>query len=248
MPTTTFSVNRNQVITSALRKLGVLELGEVPDAETIANGSFVLNLLIKQLATSGLRLWTIDEYILPLVANKTFYTIGPALTSDLATDRPLKVIQSFLRNTSATPNIDIPMTLISKQEYNILGSKFSTGIVNSIYYDIRQTEGILHVFLTPDANTSTNYELHFFGQRPLYDINSASDVPDFPNEWFNTLVWNLADQLAIEYGVPANHRQEIAMRAKAYLDQMDDWDVETTSTFFQPDMRMAVQGQRNMVL
>ena len=77
--------------------------------------------------------------------------------------------------------------------------------------------------------------------------NKAQDVPDFPNEWMNVLVWNLADQLAIEYSVPANHRQEIAARAKAYREQLTDWDVESTSTFFQADLRMAnvIFGQTN---
>jgi hypothetical protein len=78
-------------------------------------------------------------------------------------------------------------------------------------------------------------------------LNKAQDTPDFPTEWMNTLVWNLADQLAIEYSVPANHRQEIAARAKMYQDDLNDWDIEATSTFFQADLRMAnvVFGQAN---
>jgi len=51
------------------------------------------------------------------------------------------------------------------------------------------------------------------------------------------LVWNLADQLALEYGVPMNHRQEISQRAMMYKTQLTDWDVEATSTFFNPDYR-----------
>jgi hypothetical protein len=75
-------------------------------------------------------------------------------------------------------------------------------------------------------------------QMPINDLNRAQDIPDFPNEWMNCLIWNLADQLAMDYTVPANHRQEIAMRAKGARDHMTDWDVESTSTFFQPDLRM----------
>ena len=75
-------------------------------------------------------------------------------------------------------------------------------------------------------------------QMPMNDINKAADVPDFPNEWMNCLVWNLADQLAMDYTVPANHRQEIATRALGYAEHMTNWDVESTSTFFQPDLRM----------
>jgi hypothetical protein len=50
-------------------------------------------------------------------------------------------------------------------------------------------------------------------------------------------VWNLADQMSMEYGVPMNARQEIALRANAYKTQLVDWDVEASSTFFSPDYR-----------
>ena len=72
---------------------------------------------------------------------------------------------------------------------------------------------------------------------PLDDITLATDFPDFPNEWMNCLMWNLADQLALEYGVPMNARQEITLRAASYKAQLSDWDVEVSSTFFQPDFR-----------
>ena len=72
---------------------------------------------------------------------------------------------------------------------------------------------------------------------PINDLTLADQIPDFPNEWMNTLVWNLADQMAIEYGVPMNYRQEIMQRAQAYKAQLTDWDVEPGSTFFQPDFR-----------
>ena len=72
---------------------------------------------------------------------------------------------------------------------------------------------------------------------PLDDLNTALDVPDFPNEWMNCLVWSLADQLSLEYGVPMNARQEITQRAVAYKGLLVDWDVEASSTFFQPDFR-----------
>ena len=84
---------------------------------------------------------------------------------------------------------------------------------------------------------STNKELHIDVQLPLNDVLLSTDIPDFPNEWMNTLVWNLADQLAIEYGVPMNYRQEIAQRAQQYKAQLTDWDVEAASTFFAPEFR-----------
>jgi hypothetical protein len=127
--------------------------------------------------------------------------------------------------------------LVSKQEYNVLGSKFSTGTANTIFYDPRKLNGVLYVYLTPDLNAQTNIQLHIIAQLPLDDLNTALDIPDFPNEWMNCLVWNLADQLALEYGVPMNSRQEIGQRAAAYKTLLSDWDVEASSTFFQVDFR-----------
>jgi hypothetical protein len=241
-----YSITRDQIISLALRKLGVLEIGDTPDANTVSNAAMSLNLLIKQFNTDGLKLWKVSELIVPLTANKTMYTLGgsgsdtmyDALAPTVAiTDKPLKVIQGFYRNTTSTPVIDTPVLLVSKQEYNVLGSKFSTGTANTIFYDARKTNGLLYVYLTPDSYSQTNLEMHLVAQMPINDISSASELPDFPNEWMNCLVWNLADQLSMEYGVPMNSRQEIAQRAMAYKTQMVDWDVEAYSTFFAPDFR-----------
>lgn len=242
----TYTVSRDQIITLALRKLGVLEIGDVPDPETINNAAMSLNLLIKQLSTEGLKLWKNSELIIPLITNQTTYILGGSTSALMydslnptvaITDRPLKVIQGFYRNITVTPYIDIPVMVVSKQEYNVLGSKFSTGTANTIFYDTKKLNGVLYVYLTPDVNASTNMELHIVAQLPLNDLSSALDIPDFPNEWMNCLVWNLADQLALEYGVPMNSRQEIGMRAGTYKTLLTDWDVEASSTFFAPDFR-----------
>jgi hypothetical protein len=242
----TYTVTRDQIITLALRKLGVLEIGATPDADTIANASMSFNLLIKQMSTDGLKLWKISELIIPLVNNQTSYILGgstsvlmyDSLNPTVAiTDRPLKVIQGFYRNSQSSPPIDVPVMVISKQEYNILGSKQSTGVANTIFYDPRQLNGMLYVYLTPNLYTQTNLQLHLIAQLPLDDLTTALGVPNFPNEWMNCLVWNLADQLSMEYGVPMNARQEIALRAAAYKTQLVDWDVEASSTFFSPDYR-----------
>jgi hypothetical protein len=226
--------------------MGVLEIGDTPDTNTLNNASMSLNLLIKQMSTEGLKLWKNSELIIPLTAGQTTYTLGGPTSSlmydSLApsipiTDKPLKVIQGFYRRTTVTPVIDTPVILLSKQEYNVLGSKFSTGTANSLYYSVKVLSGVLYVYLTPDTYSQGNLELHLVAQMPLNDVTASTDVPDFPNEWMNTLVWNLADQLAIEYGVPMNYRQEIMQRAMLYKAQLTDWDVESSSTFFQPDFR-----------
>jgi len=241
-----YTVTRDQIIALALGKLGVLEVGDNPDANAIANAATTLNLLIKQFSIDGLKLWKVSEVIVPLTSGKTSYILGGS-SSDLMydtqaptvaiTDKPLKCIQAFYRNNQSSPPVDVPLLVISKQEYNVLGSKTSTGTANSIFYDVKALNGILYVYLTPDVNAQTNLELHLVVQMPLNDVNLAGDIPDFPNEWMNCLIWSLADELALQYGVPLNARQEIAQRAGAYREKLSDWDVEAASTFFTVDFR-----------
>jgi hypothetical protein len=233
---TTYSVTRDQIISSALRKLGVLELGATPDSDTISNSSQVLNLMIKQWMTDGIKLWTVVEYTLPLVASKNSYTIGPS--GDLVADKPLRLIQAFLRNIQVSPNVDTPMQIFSKEQYNVLGSKNSTGTPNSVFLDPNTTYSTVYIYLTPDSNTATNYQMHLVVQKPIDDILTSISIPNFPVEWMQALTWGLADQLALEYGLPVNHRQEINLRSEKYKSQLEDWDVEYSSTYFTPDTRM----------
>ena len=322
--TTTYSVSRDTIITAALRKLQVIELGVTPDADTVVNAAQSLNFMIKSWQTQGIKLWTIQNYVVPLTASTNAYTIGnvqtktgtvtitnatpavvtytssglitgtpvvftttgalptgitagttyyvlTALTASTFTiattvggtaintssagsgvhtctittptsvtqtnNKPLKVIQAWMRNTSVTPNIDTPLMLVSRQEYNILGSKASTGMINTVWYNPDTTYGTVTVFLTPDATTATNYQLYLVGQRPINDILLSTDIPDFPNEWMQALVWGLADEIAIEYGAHVNVRQEIHAKAEKYRTDLEDFDVETTSTMFTPDRR-----------
>ena len=255
---TSFTVTRDQVINQALRKLGVIDLGSNADAETIANCSLVLNLMIKQMATDGLKLWKVQELVMPVVANQTTYILGGSNSTPMydsfdtsfttpIVDKPLKLLQAWYRDNTVTPPNDIPLQLFSKQEYNILGSKGSTGVANSIFYDYKTNYGNLYLYLTPDTYTATNLNIHMVMQMPMQDINTAQSIPDFPNEWMNCLVWNLADQLALEYSVPVQNRQEIAQRAALYKEQLNDWDVDAYSTFFQPDLRFGVHRNGNVL-
>lgn len=239
MSTSTYSITRDEIILTALRKLGAVEPGDTAatiDSNIVTNCAQALNLMVKQWMTEGIKLWTVIEYTITPVTNQSEYIVGPN-GHDLVADRPLRLIQGVIRNIAVTPYVDTPLQILSKQEYMTLGSKFSTGIANSVYLNPGSTSASVKLFLTPDVATSTNYVIILTCQRPIYDISTATTVPDFPNEWMQALVWGLADQLSLEFGLPINHRQEVMLRAEKYKDQLTSWDVENESTFFQPDSR-----------
>ena len=236
---TNYSITRDEIILSALRKLGAVEPADTSstiDENIVTNCAQALNLMVKQWMTEGIKLWTVQEITFPLVLSQTSYTVGPS-GCNVTSDRPLRILQAWIRNTVLNPDIDIPLNILSRQEYNMLGSKFSTGTANSIWLNPGPTSSTVKLFLTPDATAVATYTVYMVVQKPITDISTASSVPDFPNEWMQALVWGLADQLALEYGLPVNHRQEVLMKAEKYRELLVDWDIENESVFFTPDVR-----------
>lgn len=74
--TSTFNLNRNQIILSALRKIKAIASGEVPDAQTVQDCSDQLNTLMKSLEATGLHLWTEAEAGLFLQPGQNAYYFG----------------------------------------------------------------------------------------------------------------------------------------------------------------------------
>lgn len=244
--TTSFNVTRDQIISYALRKCGVLELGVTPDADTVTNTALALDMLIKSWITKGIKLWTQTELTLPLVNGQTTYTLGPAgsspTTPDLVTDKPMKLIQAWIRNVSVTPNNDIPLTLLSQKDYNDLGSKGSTGTPNSIYMFVSREQSTVKLYVTPDSFSQSSYQVHLVTQRLLNDAGTSTNNLDFPQEWLYALGWNLAAEIATDYGVDEQKLGYIELKAKKFLDEVEDWDSEYNSVYFTPDMRASSYG------
>lgn len=237
---TNLVVTRDQIIYAALQDLSVLEEGATPSSTAVTKAAFALNLIIKSWQALGIKLWTIDNLTIPLVASQTLYTIGTDSSNSIISDRPLKVIQGFLRNVQVTPNVDIPMQALSRQEYNMMGSKTSPGLINSYFYNPKATYGELNVYLTPDSSTATNYDLIIVVQRPLMTMVSSTDNFDFPSEWFLALKWALMAELSSTYDKTLTERAYIDAKAKLFKDEVEDWDVENASVYFVPDIRMGM--------
>jgi len=208
--TTTFSVTRDELIKGALRKIGVVAQGETPTATQITEAAFALNLLVKAWEADGMPLWALRTTPVPVVANKTTYTLGTAVTNDVVTDKPLKVTQAWNRSTG---NIDIPMRLLTKQEYNILGNKQTTGKPIQLYFEPLLNNSAISLFPIPSAAEVGQSTIYIVYQRPFEDFNSATDVPDFPQEWYDAVLYGLAVRLAPEYGVPLDQRQLLGREA-----------------------------------
>jgi hypothetical protein len=231
--TTTFSVSRDDIIKAALRKLGVLSQGESPTTDQITEASFALNTMVKAWEADGMPLWAITKLAIPLTLNVNVYDIGP--TKTIVNDKPLKVIQAWIRDTAS--NVDVPMRILTKEEYSVLGNKTSSGKPIQIYYEPLIDYGNLYVFPTPDSNSVSYNTIYITYQRPFADINASSDVPDFPQEWYDAVIYGLALRLAPDYGIPQESRVLLGREAEAIKQMALSFGTEEGSLYFQREER-----------
>jgi len=100
MPTSNIYSNqltRDQLLTAAFRKLGVIAEGQSPSAANLADGQVAINNAIAQLRGLGMPLWARSEYTFTPTTN--VYTIGTNMT--LNTVFPVRLLQAYRTESNA---------------------------------------------------------------------------------------------------------------------------------------------------
>jgi hypothetical protein len=145
--------------------------------------------------------------------------------------RPLRITDGFVRQAASTN--DVPITVISRENYNRFGNKTSTGTPIQAMYDPQLTSGYLYMYPAPSTVAQLIYlEI----QKPIDDFSSSTDDYDLPQEWAEALKFNLALRLAPEYGVPRERFDQIKELAIATYTIIDSWDQEQASVSFGPNL------------
>jgi hypothetical protein len=160
----------------------------------------------------------------PSKSNSTVFTF-----TDLI-ERPNRIL-SCRRKTFANDN-EIPVITWSRDQYFNQVNKVSQGTVVNCYYSPQLTNGRMYVWQTA---SSVNDFLRFTFERQLEDITSKTENIDFPPEWLEAVIYNLASRLSDDYSVPPVKQQSIDAKASLFLDDLLGWDEEMTSLNLQPD-------------
>jgi hypothetical protein len=152
-----------------------------------------------------------------------------ALVFDYTTPilRPLRV--PFARRYNYLSQIDVPLITMSRLDYRNQPNKLANGPTNQYFYDPQLNTGQFFVWPVP---TSTQDAIKFTWYRPIQDFNTAGNTPDLPQEWIDTLIFNLAVVMAPEYDCPPQRYQMLVTQAAQYLDDVTGWDREPESTYF----------------
>lgn len=226
--TTTWSMNRNEVINAALRKLAVLSGGSTPETYQITDANSALNAMLKAWHADGMPIWAMKDYTFTTVAGTYQYNIGTGQT--LNTPMPLKVVQAI--RSDGTSYSNVPLNVYNNYDYNLLPIINSSGTPVNLYYQPLSTYGTLNLWPKPSSST---VQITIRYQRPFEDMTSATDDFDFPPYWMEAIVFNLADRLSYEYGIPGQDRVELARRAEMMHQQALSFGSEEGSLYLQVD-------------
>jgi hypothetical protein len=145
--------------------------------------------------------------------------------------RPLKVVGA--RRYDVRSANEIPIMLEARLDYRNLPSKRDEGALVSMYYDRQRVTGIFNLWRIPAAVTEL---VKFTFHKPLEIFTTGNDEADFPDDWEQALVWNLADQQSGLYPVKPAMQRQIPINAARFLDDMTGSDRENESVFFGVDL------------
>ena len=145
------------------------------------------------------------------VDSSTQITVDTALTAGAASGNTVVAyttkIQSVPLNIVQMTVVDLAsekrsqkMGRYSHDEYYDLSDRFINSRSSRWYYDKYLDGGELYLYPRPD---DVNDIIEFTYHESVEDLDSATDAVDFPSEWFEALVLNLAVSLATPYGMVA---------------------------------------------
>lgn len=183
----------------------------------------------------GTRQWTtitVDSAVQVTLA--VGVTSASALGSTLFTytsiiDRPLRVIGA--RRSTFSSGTDIQLYQFSRFDYFNQNNKLSQGTVVNYYHSPQLGNSRFYVWQTA---SSVNDLVKFTFERAIEDVDDKDNNVDFPAEWLEAIVYNLAARLADDYDAPLSKVQTVISKASIMLENLEGWDEEPDSINIQP--------------
>lgn len=202
------------IVEAALKKLFITEGDETPEAGDITTGRDALFRMIRTWAVDGVRLWLTENQTVTMVADTATYTLDP---------RTLDVYDVFRR----TGDNDVPVQIYSREQYNALPNKAVTGQPYIAFFDRQLSSTVMSVYPVPQTGTSD--VLHLASKRQIQDVTANTDNVEFPPEWSECLVYNLAVRMAPDFQVEP--RSDVVSLAGELYEMLSGQDREGSVMF-----------------
>jgi hypothetical protein len=191
------------LIKAAMRQIGVIATGETPSAAEAADGLAALNDVLETWATEQMTVWS-DAVAFTATAGVGTYTIGP--TGTFVTTRPVRVLSLY----SSIDGVDYPAMEWPYEQWQAVAVKATSSTWPERYAYVNDfPDGRLFLWPVP----ATTLQLQIGIQTPLAAAAGLATTLSYPPGYYRALQWELAAELASQYGVTLNAQQMAMIRA-----------------------------------
>jgi hypothetical protein len=204
------------IIYGALRLIGQLAEGEVPSADTAQDALTAMNQMIDSWSTERLSIYATQDQTFTWPVNQSTRTLGP--TGDFVGLRPVLLDDSTYY---VDPNgLSFTPMIINEAEYNNIVLKTVTSTYPQVIYaEASFPNATYKIYPVP----TQALVWHFISVLELTQPASLSTELSFPPGYLRAFRYNLACELAPEFGVEASSEvKRIAMVSKRNLKRINN--------------------------
>ena len=205
-----------ELIEGSLRLLGVLAEGEQPSVAVMQDSIMAMNQMIQSWDTERLSVFSTQDQVFTWPAYTISRTLGP--TGNFVGNRPIEIDDATYFKDSSS-GLSFGVKLINQQQYDGIAFKTVTSTypqvlwVNNTFPDIELT-----IYPVPIKAL----EWHIISVETLNEVSSVSTDMYFPPGYLRAFRYNLACELAPEFGVePSPQVQRIAMSSKRNIKRVN---------------------------
>lgn len=196
------------VITDALRELGVLAAGEVATADDANGGLLALNRLVDQWAAEELQIYQTTRTTWSIVSGTASYTLGTGGNINVA--RPVFIDHINFQNTGSSPTIEYQMSPLTDDAYSRIPIKTITApFPTCYYYNPTYPTGTVTLWPVP---TSSTLQGVLYAPQAVAEFTALTTAIALPPGYRRMLVKNLALELSPSYERPAS--RELSEQAR----------------------------------
>jgi len=205
------------IINGSLRLLGVLAEGETPSAETSQDALRAMDQMVDSWNTERLSVFATQDQVFTWPAGILNRTLGPS--GDFVGNRPILLNDAtYFRDPSTGVSYGIKM--INQQQYDGIAVKTVSSTFPQVIFT-NMTYPDIDMFIYPRPTRAL--EWHFISVEELTQPATLDTVLTFPPGYLRAFRYNLACELAPEFGVePSPQVQRIAMTSKRNLKRINN--------------------------
>lgn len=199
------------LITSAMRLVGIIATTETPKADEANDALNVLNDMIETWSTESLTVWGSAPSVFTTIPGKTSYTIGPG-GDWVQTVRPVRIDDTAYCTLNG---VDYPVLAWGQDDYADVTIKTQQQpIVERFWYTNDNPLGIVTLYPIP----SQAIQVTLFTDRVLNQVPNLATTLIYPPGYWIAMRYTLAILLAAEYGAPVTDSiTATAVSAKANI-------------------------------